>query len=127
MQGGALQENFCKNKFLGNTGETLAVGHLKDLGFEIVEQNYRCKCGEIDIIAKRKNELHFIEVKTRTNTNLSTPFDAITETKKNHIRKSSRMYLYKIRGELPACYYSVIGVDYVGGTPRIECIFDAFI
>ena len=52
---------------IGKLGEDLAIKYLKEKGYEIIERNFRCKQGEIDIIAKAKEEYVFIEVKTRTN------------------------------------------------------------
>ena len=54
------------NKTLGNIGEKIAYMYLKILGFEIIKCNFRCKYGEIDLIAKKNKTIHFVEVKTRT-------------------------------------------------------------
>lgn len=60
---------FNRNKIIGNRGEIIARNFLINKGYEILLTNYRTKLGEIDIIALEKNELVFIEVKTRTNRN----------------------------------------------------------
>ena len=55
------------NKIIGNYGEDIAVKFLQKNKYKIIERNFLCKCGEIDIIAKDKNILVFVEVKSRTN------------------------------------------------------------
>ena len=86
-------------KKIGNEGENRACDFLLQNGYEIIERNWRTKSGEIDIIAKDKNELVFIEVKTRTNRNYGEPIDAITYYKKKHMLKSIQFYLYLRRLE----------------------------
>jgi putative endonuclease len=52
-----------KHISIGRLGEDIASGHLERLGFSVVERNYRRKCGELDIVAKKRGVLHFVEVK----------------------------------------------------------------
>lgn len=79
---------------IGKIGEELAVKYLKENGYEIIERNFECKQGEIDIIAKDKEEYVFIEVKTRTNENYGKPKEAVNQVKKKHIYKSTECYTY---------------------------------
>lgn len=82
------------NKELGNKGEDLACEYLKKNGYEILERNrHFSKLCEIDIIAKYKNKIIFVEVKTRKNNNFGTPFEAITTTKYNNIKTGVLSYL----------------------------------
>ncbi len=82
-------------KQLGNLGEEIAAKYLKKQGFKILERNFRYKgYGEIDIIAKKGEDLHFIEVKTRENIgDTYTPEDNITYFKKRQLIKLSKIYL----------------------------------
>lgn len=83
-----------KNKETGEKGEILAQEYLKKLGFEIIETNKRfSKFCEIDIIAKDKNTLVFIEVKTRSSDFCGSPLEAITNTKLNNIKTGVYSYL----------------------------------
>ena len=67
---------------IGKYGESLAAEYLVKKGFKIIEKNYRySKCGEVDIIALDKDELCFIEVKTRTQNRFGTPLEAINRSK----------------------------------------------
>jgi putative endonuclease len=79
----------------GKIGEDLAVKYLENIGYKIIERNFYCRQGEIDIIAKDKNEMVFVEVKSRTNYNYGMPVDAVTTIKQKHIEKSTKYYLYK--------------------------------
>ncbi len=69
------------NQSVGKYGEDRAAEFLVRLGYEIIDRNWRCKSGEIDIIARDLNCLVFAEVKTRTRTGFGHPFEAITAKK----------------------------------------------
>lgn len=84
-----------KKKRIGKLGEDLAVIYLKRIGYKILERNFRCRVGEVDIIAKDVEEIVFIEVKTRTNNTYGEPSEAVDYIKKEHIIKTANYYLYK--------------------------------
>ena len=69
------------NAELGRRGEQLAVDHLEARGMAVLERNWRCRLGEIDIVARDRGDLVFIEVKTRSNSDCGHPFEAITPIK----------------------------------------------
>ena len=79
---------------LGKEGEEYASQYLQEHGYKIIERNFACRQGEIDIIAKEKEEYIFIEVKTRTNTHYGKPSEAVDENKQNHIWNVAKYYLY---------------------------------
>lgn len=79
----------------GIIGENMAERYLRNLGYEIIQRNFYCRQGEIDIIAKDKNELVFIEVKTRTNITYGKPAEAVNNIKQKHIYDATKYYLYK--------------------------------
>lgn len=81
------------NKTIGNLGEEFASNILTNNGYQIIDRNFRTRFGEIDIIAKKNDCLHFIEVKTRTQKLYGRPCDAITEEKKRKIRKIAEVYM----------------------------------
>jgi putative endonuclease len=66
---------------LGRRGELLAAAHLENRGFDVVDRNWRCRQGEIDLIARDGDEYVFVEVKTRSSDAFGTPLDAITPQK----------------------------------------------
>ena len=82
------------NKKIGNIGERLAKVYLQIYGYEILKCNYRTQMGEIDIIAKKNEIIHFVEVKTRTSKRIEAR-DSIGKTKCMHIWKVAQYYLYK--------------------------------
>ena len=82
------------NREFGNSGEELACNYLEKNGYKILERNkHFSKFCEIDIIAQFKKTTVFVEVKTRKTTNFGTPFEAITKTKFENIKKGVQYYL----------------------------------
>lgn len=82
-------------KDFGNSGEDIAVQYLKSHGHIILKRNFYCKQGEIDIITKDKNEIVFIEVKSRSSTEYGLPSESVTKQKIQHLYKTARYFLYK--------------------------------
>lgn len=83
------------NKEIGQLGEKLAKRFLEERDYEIMCQNFRARQGEIDIIAKDKYDtIVFVEVKTRTSLEFGNPAEAVDETKKEHILKTAKYFLY---------------------------------
>ena len=85
------------NQSIGQLGEDKACEYLEKNNYTILERNFRCSQGEIDIIAKdlSKNELVFIEVKTRSSFLYGMPSEAVTKIKKRHLLSASKYYLFK--------------------------------
>ena len=83
----------------GKIGEDEAEEYLKEQGYEILCRNFRCMQGEIDIIAKDKKTIVFVEVKTRTSTKYGEAKEAVNKRKQKHIYESARYYLYQNRKE----------------------------
>lgn len=82
------------NREFGNKGEDLACEYLIKNGYEILERNkHFSKLCEIDIIAKLKNKVIFVEVKTRKSNAFGTPMEAITKTKYNNIKTGALSYV----------------------------------
>ena len=82
------------NKEIGKYGENLAKKYVENLGYKILDMNYKySRYGEIDIIALYKNELCFVEVKTRRNNKFGTPMEAITKDKLIKIQLSAKNYI----------------------------------
>ena len=77
----------------GALGEQAAVDYLRRHGFMLVERNYRVGYSEVDIIAQRDDELHFVEVKTRRVGSLTSPEDAINELKVRTLRRVASAYM----------------------------------
>lgn len=97
------------NKTTGNAGEDLACRYLEKNGYEILERNkhYSRFC-EIDIIAKHKNTVVFVEVKTRRTNAYGTPLEAITQTKYENICKGVQYYI--VENKVKSYRIDVIGI-----------------
>ncbi len=80
-------------KILGKNGEDLATTFCEERGFLIIVRNWRCRLGEIDIIAERDGILHFIEVKTRKSFVYGCPEDAIDGLKLRHLERTIEAYI----------------------------------
>ena len=77
----------------GSNGEDFATQFLLEKGYKICERNYRCKVGEIDIVALDKDEIVFVEVKTRTQSKFGMPAEAVDGRKKNHIYRVAEYFV----------------------------------
>ena len=83
------------NLLTGKKGEDLAAAYLMQFGFAIIERNWRFARVEIDIIASKGEELHFIEVKTRTTTLFGMPEESVSVKKMQHLKKGAEEYQYR--------------------------------
>lgn len=79
---------------LGRKGEDVVVDYLKNINYNILDRNFSCKQGEIDVIALDGNYVVFVEIKSRTSTEYGLPSEAVTKTKINHMMKTAEYYLY---------------------------------
>ena len=103
----------------GALGEQAAVEYLRRNGFMIVERNYRIGRSEVDIIASRYDELHFVEVKTRKYSSMIAPEESITEQKMRAMRRAASAYMAQHRCTLEP-RFSLIAIDVVG--ERVESL-----
>lgn len=84
-----------ENKTIGNYGEELAKKYLEESGYTILDRNFKCKTGELDIIAKKCNTITFVEVKSRYNKFYGNPCEAVNYIKKLKIYKAAQFYIIK--------------------------------
>ncbi|SEP89694.1 putative endonuclease [Lachnospiraceae bacterium RM5] len=94
---------------IGEGYEKFAGKYLISLGYEIIEYNFKCKSGEIDIIARDGNYLVFVEVKYRKSENYGMPIEAVDFRKQNKIRGVANYYLLKT-GYNKAVRFDIIGI-----------------
>ena len=78
---------------IGSFKEQKACEYLCAQGLKIIDRNFSCRSGEIDIIAIKEGVLHFVEVKTRTGDRYGYPSEAVTATKQTRIKKAAEQYL----------------------------------
>jgi len=112
---------------LGRRGEGLAAQFLTDAGYVIVERNWRCSQGEIDIVALDGAELVFVEVKTRTSVAFGHPFEAITAPKMARLRRLAGAWCEVHPGRYRSIRIDAIGILAGRGVePTIEHLRSVF-
>ncbi len=99
-----------KNQEIGKIGENLATKYLSGIGYKILERNFSCMQGEIDIVAHTGKELVLVEVKTRTSLCYGRPAEAVTPVKQKHIEKAAKYYVYKKHLEKEYIRYDIVEV-----------------
>jgi putative endonuclease len=111
---------------LGRYGEDLAVSHLESLGLEVLQRNWRCRDGEIDIVARDGRLLVVCEVKTRAGIGFGSPLEAVTPQKLRRLRiLAIRWIADNVAGWAGDVRIDVVGIVYPpGGEPTIEHVRD---
>jgi putative endonuclease len=112
----------CRNAALGGFGERLAAAHYLTQGYAVLERNWRCTAGEIDLICSRDTTLVVCEVKTRTGSAHGHPLEAVTGAKQRRLRRVAASYLRQQGRRWAAVRFDVAGV--LDGT--LEVVEDAF-
>jgi putative endonuclease len=115
-----------QKKELGKKGEEVALQFLKKRGYRIIEKNYVCKMGEMDIIAKEKDTLVFIEVKTRTSMAFGPPQLAVNLSKQRQLSKVALNFLKDKKLEDAKARFDVVAILLGQNKEEIELIKDAF-
>lgn len=108
----------------GASGESAACEALTRAGLTIIERNYRRATGEIDIIAKEKRTIAFIEVKTRSSLRFGRPAEAVDKAKQLHILRTAMIYLAEKGLEDAPVRFDVVEV-LPTGVRHIRAAFDA--
>lgn len=88
-------KNFLNKRVHGEYFENLALNFLEKEGFSLLEKNFYCKYGEIDIILRKSDLIVFVEVKQRSSKNFGTGFDAISYTKQKKMYLTAQNFLYR--------------------------------
>jgi len=115
------------NKIIGNKAELAAQNFLKEKGYTIIASNFRCKTGEIDIIAYDKNYIAFIEVKYRKSLKNGMPREAVNYKKQNKIIRTAGYYLMIKNIYNKDCRFDVVELYGDIDSPKINLIKNAFI
>ena len=114
------------NREIGSIGEEEAIKFLRKLGYMILSQNFYAREGEIDIVAKDKNEYIFVEVKTRISNKYGKPIDAVNKIKQKHILETSKYYIYKYGLENKYIRFDIVEVYINGKNKFINHIKNVF-
>lgn len=98
---------------LGMRGESVAADHLASIGYRIIERNWRCPGGELDLIAEDGGTLVFVEVRSRRDTgSFGTPEESVDARKQKRLRELARMYLYRSRAFDRKTRFDVVAVTF---------------
>jgi putative endonuclease len=113
-------------QIFGKNNESLAAVYLKRQGYRILEQNYRTRIGEIDIIARDNETIAFIEVKSRSSAAFGNPKYAVTLQKQRTISKVALHYLKSTHQSNVRARFDVVAISSNSGQNTIELIKNAF-
>jgi putative endonuclease len=111
----------------GALGEKLAAAMLKRRGYRIIENNYRCRDGEIDIVARQKDCLVFVEVRTKTTSQFGVPEESVTRMKQSRMRRTAARYI-QTHQRLPESWridFVAVELDQHGRATRVDIIENA--
>lgn len=111
---------------LGKLGEDLALKRIKKLGYKLIIRNFRCPLGEIDLIARHREYLVFIEIKTRKGRSLGYAKEAVTAKKRTQISRVALAYMKEHNCCDTKSRFDVVAVSIFNEKAEIEVIEDAF-
>lgn len=117
-----------KRMEIGRSGEALACRFLERAGYVIVVRNWRCKLGELDIVAYKEAELVFVEVRTRRNTTrFGTPAESVDARKQARLRRIAQVYM-RAHGlsDGTSVRFDVVDIRMKSGQPQIRHFPAAF-
>jgi putative endonuclease len=112
---------------LGKTGEDLACAELERRGYAILARRYRCRAGELDIVARDGRTIVFVEVKSRAGWGFGDGAEAVTMTKQRRIAHMAIDYLTRHHLDDRPCRFDVVSVRVGQDAPLIEIFSNAFL
>jgi putative endonuclease len=111
---------------LGRSGEDIAVDLYEARGYEVLERNFRCKEGELDVIAAKGRTVVFCEVKTRRTDRWGEPSEAVDHRKQARLRRLAAAWLRERRPGSVDIRFDVVSVIVADGRARVTHLEDAF-
>lgn len=99
-----------ERKKLGSFGEDIAVDYLRREGYDILERNFSCRLGEVDVIAGKGDEIAFVEVKTRSQDDFGRPAEAVDGKKQAKIRKAATVFMLGNGGDEKQMRFDVMEI-----------------
>ncbi len=121
-----------KRLVTGKQGEEIALQHLRENGYKILEKNFRCKLGEIDIIARDQHIVVFIEVRTKISSSVPSaygpPYNSVTSHKQRQVKRVALFYISRHNLVNTQFRFDVIGItlNSQGEKPHLDHIQNAF-
>ncbi len=122
-----MEDKRTEKRKTGDRGEDIAAAHLEAKGYRVIARNFRCKAGEIDIIAMRGDVLCFAEVKTRKPGRFGRPCEAVDWKKQRRLINTAQLFI-KLAPRLKRLSprMDVIEVELIGDAARVTHIENAF-
>jgi len=114
------------SRLSGTWGEAQVAVYLRKKGYTLLAHSYRCRFGEIDLIARKGRTVCFVEVKLRSSTEFGLPREAVTERKQERLRKTALLYLSQHELDCPARFDVAEVYADECGKARIEYLENAF-
>lgn len=116
-----------RRRRLGQLGERLAAERLAALGYEIIERNYRCREGEIDLVTRYAGRIVFVEVRTRRSEHFGGPEESITARKRAHLIAAAQHYLDEHDSSMSDWRIDAVAIEFTaaGQLDRIDIIENA--
>jgi putative endonuclease len=111
---------------LGAAGEQAAERFLRRRRYVILARNYRCKAGEIDLVALHRGAVVFVEVKTRTRAGFGGPLEAVDKRKQRQVVRAARYFVAQHRLHDREARFDVVGVWREDGCIQCDVVEDAF-
>ena len=115
-----------RNQQLGARGEDLAAEFLESVGMVVLERNWRCRYGELDLVARDGAVLVFVEVRARSGSGFGTPFESVTWQKRLRLSRMAAAYVGLKRLGNEPCRFDVVAVIEGDGERTIELLKGAF-
>ncbi|PID58525.1 YraN family protein [candidate division KSB3 bacterium] len=113
---------------IGKKGEQLAYEYILRQGYTVLERNFRCKLGEIDLIAGDRNMVVFLEVRTKSSTACGPAYNSVTPRKQQHVKRTALFYIAQRNLVNTQFRFDVIGItlNLSNGTHTLDHIQNAF-
>jgi putative endonuclease len=111
---------------LGRSGEAVAEAYLRARRFHIVARNFRCRAGEIDLVARDRDALVFVEVRSRRGDRAGTALESVTRAKQARVARVARYYLAAHGLGDTTSRFDVVGVDFGVDPPVVDHVRGAF-
>lgn len=115
-----------QKQILGRRGEDIAERYLRKKGYRLLQRNYRCPIGEVDLIALDRRVIVFVEVKTRTDDSFGSPLESVHSLKQRRMIRAALFFLHQHRLHERAARFDVVGISFVGEKPVVEHVQNAF-
>jgi putative endonuclease len=115
-----------QRQVFGQEGERLAERYLSKKGYRLVERNYRCPVGEVDLIVLDRRVIVFVEVKTRRHERFGVPLESVHPRKQQKMIKAALWFLSDRKLHERDARFDVVGISFGGQEPVVEHIENAF-